>query len=360
MADQPLTIVLILATPGTVWGGMETHTLNLAETLVRRGHTLHVLAHKAYRERFDGALHFHPLPFQLGRRNPWLRFRLAKVLKSFVADIHHAQGNKAAGLLGALKQQSEAVRIGTVHGVKSSHRDFSRMNGVISVSRAIDERLEHWHTKLIYNGTGEHNHSEPSATSPFSGPGPHWVAVGRLEPVKGFERLIHAWSLARPKGHLTIIGDGSQYAALETYIRSHGLEEHVTLTGYQDNVRDWLCHANVCVISSDREAFSYVLIEALQAGCPVISTPVNGPMELLPPQSLADNFSPQALAEMLTTHADRLEELRLLQAPAFLRARTEFTAANMASSTEAFYRMLIAEKHDPQPAAPQSRHLGSS
>lgn len=350
MAKQPLSIVLIIATPGTTWGGMETHTLNLAEALAHRGHTLHILAHEAYRERFDDAVQFHPLPFQLGRRNPWLRFRLAKALKSLPANIHHAQGNKAASLLGTVKQQSQAVRIGTVHGVKSSHRDFSRMDGVISVSRAILDRLEHRRAKLIYNGTVEHLKSGPAAasTSPYSGPGPHWIAVGRLEPVKGFERLIHAWSLARPKGHLTIIGDGSQRATLETCIKAYGLEQEVTLAGYQSNVADWLEHANACVISSDREAFSYVLIEALQAGCPVISTPVNGPLELLPPQSLADNFSPQALAEVMAGHSGHIEQLRELQATSFLRARAEFTAENMASSTEAFYRMLLAEKHQRQ------------
>lgn len=347
MTDQSLTIALIIATPGTTWGGMETHTLNLAETLAQRGHTLYVLAHKAYRGRFDDALHFHPMPFHLGRRNPWLRFRLTNVLKSLAADIYHAQGNKAAGLLGAVKQQSEAVRIGTVHGVKSSHRDFTRMDGVISVSQTIQDQLEHRRRKLIYNGTVEHTNSRDSATSPspFTGAGPHWVAVGRLEPVKGFERLIQAWGLAKPEGQLIIIGEGSQRAALESYIMAHGLEQTVSLAGYQSNVSNWLSHADACIISSDREAFSYVLIEALQAGCPVISTPVNGPLELLPPQSLADNFSPQALAEVLASHAGHLEYLRALQTAAFLRARTEFTAANMASSTEAFYRMLIVEKH---------------
>ncbi|MEX0605672.1 MAG: glycosyltransferase [Marinobacter sp.] len=351
MIDQPLTIALIIATPGTTWGGMETHTLNLAEVLIRRGHTLHILAHEAYRTRFNTPLHFHPLPFHLSRRNPWLKFRLSNVLKSLKAGIHHAQGYKAAYLLGEIKASVTASRVGTVHGVKSSHRGYSRMDGIISVNRAIHERLEHPRKKLIYNGTAEHTDPRRSpnaplatAPSPFTGPGPHWVAVGRLEPVKGFERLIRAWGLARPEGHLTIIGDGSERGALETLIRAHSLEQTVTLTGYQNNVGDWLRHACGCIISSDREGFSYVLIEALQAGCPVISTPVNGSLDLLPPKSLADNFSPEALAELVSAHADHMDKLRGLQAKAFRTARTQFTAANMALSTETFYRVLVTEK----------------
>ncbi|MEP3166610.1 MAG: glycosyltransferase family 4 protein, partial [Marinobacter sp.] len=91
-AQGPLTIALIIATPGTGWGGMETHTADLANALSTRGHTVHVLAHSHYSERFASPVCFHPLPVQLGRRNPWLHYRLRRLLRSIHPDIVHAQG----------------------------------------------------------------------------------------------------------------------------------------------------------------------------------------------------------------------------------------------------------------------------
>ena len=51
-----LTIALLIATPGTTWGGMEKHTADLAKALADRGHSVHVIGHKTYRDSFPAGV----------------------------------------------------------------------------------------------------------------------------------------------------------------------------------------------------------------------------------------------------------------------------------------------------------------
>lgn len=118
--SRPLTIALLFATPGTGWGGMEKHVFDLGLELARRGHSVHVMAHGSYRARFPAEVHFHPLPVECSRLNPWLRFALRQCLRRIKPDVLHAHGNKAAQLSGQTPLGLAPLRVGTVHGIKKA------------------------------------------------------------------------------------------------------------------------------------------------------------------------------------------------------------------------------------------------
>lgn len=179
-----LTIVFLLATPGTSWGGMEQHTADLADALSGLGHRVHVLGHQHYRNRFSVNVSFHPLPVQLGRRNLWLKLALYRCLTRLKPDVLHAQGNKAAQLASATRKLAR-ITIGTIHGIKSSHRAFGRLDRVVAVSPQIFRALTHPQKQLIYNGV------DTARQVPTDNPDPalpqgvvNVIAAGRLEPVK--------------------------------------------------------------------------------------------------------------------------------------------------------------------------------
>ncbi len=342
-SPEPLTIVQLIATPGGNWGGMEKHTADLSEELACFGHKVHVLAHPEYKDRFSPAIAFHPVPFHWSRRNPLLKLRVRQILRKLSAHVVHAQGNKAAALIAGPESRA-GVTVGTIHGTKSSHRYFDKLDGVIAVSSGIYRALSHPHTKLIHNGVkprqngNKTTHAVPE-TQAFA------VAVGRLEPVKQFDKLITAWATLKPELPLYILGDGSEAGRLTTQIQRLGADSLVKLTGYEENPAAWLQQASVCVISSEREGFPYVLVEALLARCPVLSTPVNGALELLPAESLAASNEPDALQALLSEQLGDLESLKKSQEVCFERALKELTLEAMASRTEAFYCELLKAPH---------------
>jgi len=336
---QRLTVAQLIATPGGNWGGMEKHTADLAEELARCGHKVHVFAHPDFRHRFSHTINFHPLPLHWGRRNPLLKLRLRRALRKLSPDVLHAQGNKAAALISGIKTQGN-VRVGTVHGTKSSHKDFDKLDGVIAVSKGIQEALSHRNTKLIHNGVKPHGdkakttHTIPKAQA-FA------VAVGRLEPVKQFDNLISAWTALKPPLTLYILGDGSEAEKLKAQIQRLGAGSFIKLPGYEDNPAAWLQQASVCVISSEREGFPYILVEALLLRCPALSTPVNGALEILPAESLASATNLSALQALLSAQLADPESLKRSQEACFEHASRELTLEAMANRTEAFYYELL-------------------
>ncbi len=341
--DTQLTIAMILATPGSGWGGMEKHTAELSAALAERGHQVHVLAHPSYQNRFSANVAVHPLPFQFGRRNPWLKFRLRRLLNSIRPDIAHAQGNKAASLLSAARYSSGAT-VGTVHGTKTSHKAFQQLDGVIGVSREIIDSIQHHNKRLVYNGLGKPRAGENTSANdtiiPVPVDRPLLLAAGRMEPVKQFDRLIRAWADASPSGKLVILGDGRERPTLLALVKDLGMADRILLPGYETHMYPWLKAASACVISSRREGFPYIMVESLLAHCPVISTPVSGVGDFLPASCLANSDNIGDLSNLITTCLNSAVPLRELQANSFTRAAETLTLDAMTAKIERFYRNL--------------------
>lgn len=106
-------------------------------------------------------------------------------------------------------------------------------------------------------------------------------SVGRLHEVKNYAGLLDAVSfflLSHPEMksliHLTILGDGPERAALEKKIRQLNLENVVTLPGFSANVGQFLSGLHAYIQTSRYEGMCLAVHEAMNAGLPVISTPV--------------------------------------------------------------------------------------
>lgn len=114
---------------------------------------------------------------------------------------------------------------------------------------------------------------------------PAFVSAGRLVPAKGFDLLLEAFALLRasmPAATLTIFGEGPERGNLETLCRRLRIGDAVRMPGF---VRDPLSSCDrraIFVLSSRREGFGNVLIEAMAAGLPVVAAdcPV-GPRAIL-------------------------------------------------------------------------------
>lgn len=109
------------------------------------------------------------------------------------------------------------------------------------------------------------------------------VGIGRLVPQKDFPTLVHAFAtLARADARLLILGEGPERERLEALVAQLGLSGRVELGGFVMNPLPTMRDASVMALSSVYEGFGNVLVEALGAGVPVVSTRCPyGPDEIL-------------------------------------------------------------------------------
>lgn len=108
------------------------------------------------------------------------------------------------------------------------------------------------------------------------------LAVGRLEYIKGFDRLLEAVNkLQRKDFHLTIVGNGTQRKALEQQILDYGLVDRVTLVGMLANPYPLMRMADALICPSRSESFGFVGLEAMLLGTPVIATRCGGYEEIM-------------------------------------------------------------------------------
>lgn len=100
--------------------------------------------------------------------------------------------------------------------------------------------------------------------------------VGRLAWSKGFDVLVRAFEGAElPRARLAIVGEGRQRARLE---RLAG--DRVTLTGFRGDAKDLYQAFDLFVSPSRYEPFGRVIVEALDAGTPVIASDALGPRDI--------------------------------------------------------------------------------
>lgn len=113
---------------------------------------------------------------------------------------------------------------------------------------------------------------------------PTVIAAGAFTTVKNHVLLLRAWVevVRKCKARLIIFGDGGLRGEYEKLIEELGIGDSVSLPGFTDNLPAALKCAAGFVVSSTIESFSVVLVEALAAGTPVVSTNCPyGPPEIL-------------------------------------------------------------------------------
>lgn len=108
--------------------------------------------------------------------------------------------------------------------------------------------------------------------------------VARLVWQKDHECLLNAFSLFQmknPKSKLILVGDGAMRIYLEELTEKLSLRQSVIFTGKVSSVREHLGLMDVFVLPSTTEGFGLVLLEAMDAGVPIISSNASALPEVL-------------------------------------------------------------------------------
>jgi glycosyltransferase involved in cell wall biosynthesis len=176
-------------------------------------------------------------------------------------------------------------------------------------------------------------HAQCPPNHPWYRPGqpPVVLAVGRLTPTKDFPTLIRAFAEVRRlrPARLLILGEGEEREALTALAAELDVAADVALPGFQECAVAFMAHARLFVLSSVGEALPTVLIEALAAGTPVISTDCpSGPREILQDGRLGVLVPVGDAAALARAIVDALERPAGAVPPSALTAFTRDAAVN--------------------------------
>jgi glycosyltransferase involved in cell wall biosynthesis len=307
---------ILVAMLSVGFAGTERHAVELADELSRQGHDVAMLLrcrpaephrHAAY-DMLRSAVSSR-IPVYLASRAAPL-FALWHALIRFRPDVIHAHHERAVRITS--RYSGRVPVVGTVH-VHFRARDFTGCDGLVCLTEAEASAIPADFKGVVsVIGNWVRPYRRPDAIRLSALRSELGIAAGeyvigtvaRLEPVKGIADLIDAFNAARlPESRLVIVGEGSQRAELQRLAEALGCGRQVIFTGFRSDVRDLYFLFGVFVLNSVDEPYGLVILEAADAGLPVIAAASPGPASIADslPITLVPARAPALLASALQT-----------------------------------------------------------
>lgn len=281
-----MRIVHVLLT--SRFAGTERHVLELTAAQAAAGHEVTlILRRKAARQRSNAIAHrVDPrvrveLVHDFLARWPAVAHARARV-RALRPDIAHAHLGSASRALQGL---SGLPRVATLH-IDFDPACHRGLDGLVAIApwqlEGIPEPLRR-HCVQIDNWVVPRppaaDARERIRAQAGIGPGEFlFGTVGRMEPSKGMDVLLEAFERAAiPGARLALVGGGREWKALRARA-----PEQVLMPGFVERPEDWLAAFDCFVSPSRSEPFGLVLLEAMQAGLPVVATATGGARHLAP------------------------------------------------------------------------------
>jgi len=179
---------------------------------------------------------------------------------------------------------------------------------------------------------------------------PYVLFVGQFERRKRHQDAIRALALLKsdfPALKLLLIGNtfDEQYVAeLRELSNDLGLSERVLFLGPRSDVLDLMRNASALLLCSEKEAFGWVLVEAMSVGLPVISSAVDGPRELIEHEKtglLIPVGDVEAYAYNLRRLMNDGELCDKLRAQALTTVKERHSARNMVRNIQSVYMEVL-------------------
>ncbi|MFO0969283.1 MAG: glycosyltransferase [Gemmataceae bacterium] len=364
-------------------GGPASYVPTLATALSRRGHHIDVVT---LSDRLDHDDHAWPFRVHRLRRRLFWPWRILLTIFTIWRlargkDVVYVNGLGSEAALGARlagrptvfkivgdhaweRARSRGWFTGTIDEFQTARKglrlrllSFIRACPVRGARRVIvpSDYLRHivtgWNVapekvSVVYNAPASRPAKEIARSAPTVATfdGTTLITVCRLVPWKGVDALIRIVA-ATPKTRLLIVGDGALRAKLEELAASSGVSDRVLFLGQVPGaeVRPLLEQADVFVLNSTYEGLPHVVLEAMEAGIPVVASDAGGTSEVVQHEItglLVPVGDDAALAHALSRLRGDAALARRLVAGARLRLETHLSHDAMIRQTEA---ILLAE-----------------
>lgn len=177
--------------------------------------------------------------------------------------------------------------------------------------------------------------------------------VARFYPNKDHKTLLKAFEIVSRnigQAKLMLAGDGPLKDELVAVADKLGLSGKVNFLGNRRDIPEVLKTFDIFALSSTREGFPIVLLEAMAAGLPVVATDVDGNSELVNDGRtgiLVPSGNAEALARAICDMASGRQDVKRMGEEARQAVRSRFNFENMIASYDAIYKKALGlpERH---------------
>lgn len=173
--------------------------------------------------------------------------------------------------------------------------------------------------------------------------------VGRFHSQKQPEAVVKLAEALRARGddhvRFVMIGDGELKESTAAMITRLGLDDRITMLGFQDPLHAYQA-ADLFVMPSLYEGFPIAVLEAMAAGCPVLRSRTGGFLEAIQDGETGYGCGVEIgdfLAKAIAVLDDPIDRLRVA-ANARARVVAEMSLSSHAQATAEVYRMALSER----------------
>jgi len=291
--------------------------------------------------------------------------RLRGIIQDEQADIVHLHSRRGADVLGGIAARLAGVKCVLSRRVDNPespfvaklkyrlyHRVITISNGIREV--LLSEGVPADRVVCVHSAVDVEKYDRPADRdwfiSEFQLPENSRVlaVIAQLIPRKGHRHLFAALPAVlekHPELQLLLFGKGSLQDELQQQIRQQGLQDHVRLIGFREDLERVLPNLYGVVHPADMEGLGVSLLQAAAAGVPIIGTDAGGIPEivrdgingiLIPPQDVG--ALKQALLKLL---ADEPQAREMGQAGREI-VRGQFSIPAMVEGNFAVYQGLLS------------------
>lgn len=378
LAPTPLRIIHVFRAPV---GGLFRHVCDLATAQTASGHRVGIICDASTGGVYEDAILASlakklalgltriAMPRQISPGDFWATAKVAHHLRGLVPDVIHGHGAKGgvyARLTAFAPGLHNAARVYTPHG-GSLHYDPASLVGRVYFAA---ERFLGRHTdalihvcqfeadtyrrkigapcyivRIIPNGLNQDEFVpvEPHADAR------DLLFLGAFRELKGIDVLLNALARLQTRDGLrvsaSLVGQPEGRARYEQMAGQLGIADHVVFHDPM-RARDAFATARAVTVPSRAESMPYVVLEAIAAGMPIVTTNVGGIPEIFGHEShsLVPAGDPDALANAIkalikSPDAGRQTALRRRE-----HIADKFNVRTMEQDITATYQEILARK----------------
>ena len=254
--------------------------------------------------------------------------RLKSIINEEQADLVHLHSRRGADVLGGVAARLAGVRCICSRRVdnpefpliaKLKYRLYDKVITISSGIRRIliDEGVQEDKVICVHSAVDTEKYGQPADNKWFEKefklpPGSRVMGmIAQLIPRKGHRHLFAALPgiiERHPDIRVFLFGKGPMERELRLQIEKQGLDKHVKLLGFRDDLHRVLPNLYAVIHPADMEGLGVSLLQAAAAGVPLIGTCVGGIPEIVHNEQNGLLIEPQNVDQLRTALLRLLED----------------------------------------------------